>query len=92
MDRIEKQFQKFHKDNPHILKLILKFIRKVRRTGRETYSINAIFERIRWHVEIETNGDDFKMNNNYRSRYVRLIERKYPRYRGFFKTRKLSSE
>lgn len=91
MDRIQREFNRFHRNNPHILRLIVKFVKKVKATGRETYSINAIFERIRWHVEIESDGDDFKMNN-YRSRYVRLIEEKYPEHRGFFKTRKLSNE
>lgn len=92
-DRIQEKFEKFHQDNPQILFLILRNIEAVKRAGLQHYSINGIFERIRWHVSVELRGVDcepYKLNNNYRSRYVRLIEEKFPELRGFFETRTLA--
>jgi hypothetical protein len=65
----------------------------VRRTGRTHYSMKGIFERVRWHHDIETNTrEPFKLNNNYTARYVRLIEKEYPNLVGFFRTRELTSD
>ena len=36
-----------------------------------------------------TDRDGFKLNNNFTSRYARLIEREHPELRGFFRKRRL---
>lgn len=89
---LQEKFELYHRENPHILPLLVRFVNEAKESGREHYSINAIFERIRWHLDIETTGDVFKLNNNYRSRYVRLLEKEYPEYEGFFFKRALASE
>lgn len=89
---LQEKFEIYHRANPHVLPLLVKFVDEAVASGRKHYSINAIFERIRWHMDIETTGDDFKLNNNYRSRYVRLLEQEHPEYVGFFFKRALSSE
>ncbi len=51
--------------------------------GFKHYSVNAIFERIRW--EIDAGGDGistFKLNNNYRAFYARRFHRMYPEHDG----------
>lgn len=62
--------------------------------GFKNYSVNAIFERIRW--EIDAGGDGvsaFKLNNNYRAFYSRAFMKKFPQHSGFFRTREqVSSE
>lgn len=89
---IDIKFVEFHKKNPKVLKLLVKFAREVKNVGYTTYSINALFERIRWHVDIETKDKSgFKLSNNYRSRYARLLEMKYPEFEAFFRKKKLSS-
>jgi hypothetical protein len=40
---------------------------------------------------MKTVGDDFKLNNNYHSRYARLIMEREPGLDGFFETRGLRS-
>jgi len=87
---IQQKFEAFHRENPRVYELLVKFSRQVKATGREHYSINAVFERIRWHVFIETKADDqFKLNNIYRSRYARMLMEKEPDLRDFFDTREL---
>jgi hypothetical protein len=87
------KFEQFHRDNPRVYELIARFIGEIREKGFRHYSINSIFERIRWHVDIETRAEDpFKLNNNYRSHYVRKIEQDFPHLKGFFATRTLQND
>lgn len=90
---IQQRFEKFHQDNPAIYELIMRFTKEAQRRGFKNYSIKGIFERVRWHMNIETDSkDEFKLNNNYTSRYVRLIEQKHPELSGFFRTRELTAD
>jgi hypothetical protein len=90
---IQEKFEIFHKNNPHVYKLILKYTKEAYEAGYNHYSINGIFERIRWHVDIEIKSDEkFKLSNNFRSRYVRLFESRNPNMIGFFATRELKAK
>lgn len=91
MATIQEKFEEFHKQNPKIYLLLKKFSKKIMERGYDTYSINAVFERIRWHVEVDTAGDSFKMNNNYRSRYARMLMEENPEFEGLYRTRQLTS-
>ncbi|CAB4180862.1 hypothetical protein UFOVP1056_1 [uncultured Caudovirales phage] len=44
---------------------------------------------LRWETAMSTTGDDFKLNNNYRSRYARLIMATCPDLTDVFDTREL---
>lgn len=87
---IQQRFEEFHRENPHIYALVVKYCRQVMDAGLKKYSVNAIFERIRWHLRVEVKSrDEFKLNNNYRSRYARLVMDQEPGLEGFFETREL---
>ena len=89
---IQARFEAFHHANPQVYELLVRFARDARRTGRQHYGIAAIFERVRWHVYIETrSNDDFKLNNDFRSRYARLIMEKEPDLIDFFELRELKA-
>jgi hypothetical protein len=91
-DQIFAAFETFHRMNPYIWKLFLRFTQEVIDAGFVHYSVNAVFERIRWHVSIETKSEDgFKLNNVFRAYYARLFEVGNPQYRGLFRKRKLTS-
>ena len=91
--RLEKNFMKFHSENPHVYELFKKYTNAAIATGRGNYSAYAIFERIRWHQDIETRDDlGFKLNNNHRPYYARLFAAQYPKKSGFFRTRQLLSQ
>jgi hypothetical protein len=48
-----------------------------------------LVERLRWEYDTTTTGDPFKLNNDYRSRYVRKIVAEYPDLADAFETRTL---
>lgn len=91
-DQIFEAFVQFHKANPHIWELFKKYTFQAINAGREHYGSACIFERIRWHLQVETSGGDLKLNNNFRAYYARLFHVAYPNTDGFFQNRKLVSE
>lgn len=91
-DQILREFRKFHEANPRVWELFKKFSIEASNSGRSHYSAKAIFERIRWHIEIETKGSDLKLNNNYTAYYARLFHLDQPELDGFFRVRKLVSQ
>jgi hypothetical protein len=86
-DKIANAFRRFHKENPDIYKELVILSRDLMRKGREHYSINALFEVIRYHRAIRTNDPLFKLNNNFRALYARLIMSNEPALEDFFETR-----
>ena len=80
-------FRQFHRDNPRVMDLFIRYAREAKATGRRRYSIWAIANRVRWHVDIDTHGDKFKINNNWLAYYTREIERRCPELRGFIAKR-----
>ena len=96
---LELKFEKFHAENPHIYHLFCRFAMEGAQV-RDHYSVAAIWERIRWHIDVETredmeNPDDpgkpLKLNNNHKAYYVRMFHKDYPRMDGFFRTRELAA-
>lgn len=91
-DSLKHKWWAWHKKNPHVWELFQKFTFQAINAGRGHYSVNAIFERIRWHTDIETQGDPFKISNNHRAYYARYFHVMYPEHDGFFRTSELRSE
>lgn len=92
-DQIEAAFRRFHVDNPNVWVLFERFTFEAIAAGMTSYSSAAIFERIRWHVDIETrDADPVKLNNNYRAYYARLFHRRHPGHAGFFRNREQTSK
>lgn len=89
---LQAQFETFHAENPKVYKKLVELARLVKRRGFEHYSIKSLFEQVRWHFNIETNDVDFKLNNNYHSRYARLIMAQEKDLVDFFELRCLSAE
>lgn len=89
-DPIQVAFLKFHHDNPHVYRMLVKFARQVKDSGRRRYGIKSLFERLRWHMAFEVKSEtDFKLNNNYTSRYARLLMENETDLDGVFATREL---
>lgn len=86
-DSIQIQFETYHSINPSVYTKLVDLAREVKSKGRVCYAIEPLFARLRWHFEFETEGDSFKLNNNFTSRYARLIMENEPDLRGFFRTR-----
>ena len=86
-DTLKRAWWEWHKQNPHVWDLFQKYTFQAINRGYDHYSVNAIFERIRWHTDIETTGDQFKINNNHRAYYARYFHHMHPDYSDFFRTR-----
>lgn len=88
---IKQKWWQYHKENPEVYELFKRFTLEVIASGHLRYSSKAIFERIRWHTEVETSGE-FKMSNNYTPYYARLFMWEFPEHDGFFRTQTLPEE
>ena len=86
------RFKKFHEANPHVFKAVKEMAYRMRQTGRRRYSIRTILEVIRWHNDLETTGDVFKINNDFQPIFVRLLMHHDPTFEGFFELRRIRSK
>jgi len=88
---LDAQFQLYHISNPRVYDLFKRFAYEALMQGFHRFGAKAIMERIRWHELIEKGRNDFVVNNNYTSRYVRMLMEEKPEFIGFFETRKMKS-
>tara|TARA_R100000951_G_C2520974_1_gene143392 strand:+ start:50 stop:403 length:354 start_codon:yes stop_codon:yes gene_type:complete len=87
-EEMRAQCEDFHKQYPEVWEMLKRFSDEMKNKGFKHYSINGIFERIRWEKDIGGDGvTQFKLNNNYRAFYARRFMRVYPEYAGFFRLR-----
>jgi hypothetical protein len=88
---LRQAFEKFHAENPDVYRLFMRFTMQAWYNGIRRYSAKSIFERIRWHTDVETKNktDSFKLNNNYTAYYSRLAMDEYDFLNGFFEVRKI---
>lgn len=85
---LQLQFEEFHRNNPDVFDEIVDICNELRwRRGFHRCGISLVFERLRWLRAIQTKGDEFKLNNNYRAFYARLVMFLYPGLNGFFEIR-----
>jgi hypothetical protein len=84
---IAARFERFHADNPHVYESIVATVQRLWRRGIRRYSINGIYEVLRYQHAMQTKGDTFKLNNDFRALYARRVMEEYPQFRGFFETR-----
>ena len=92
-EQMRMQCAAFHQQHPEVWEMLKRFSREMQNRGFKHYSINGIFERIRWEKDIGGDGKtQFKLNNNYRAFYARRFMKMYPQYEGFFRLREQVSE
>ena len=88
---IQEQFDEFHRLNPWVLNELVGMMREYRSMGRHKVGIKHLVEVIRWNYAKATSGSEFKINNNFTSRYARLIRLRHPDLAGMFNTRELKA-
>lgn len=86
--RLQRMFQKYDDENPHIYEAFRRFALQAIGYGRKYYGAKSIMERVRWNT-MEEGNDDFKINNNYTAYYARKFENEFPQHKGFFRKRKV---
>jgi hypothetical protein len=88
---IDEMFEAFHAANPDVYDELVALARQRLARGFRRGAISQLFEVLRWNRSLRVDDGMFKLNNDYRSRYARLIMRREADLAGFFCTRELRS-
>jgi hypothetical protein len=89
---IDEAWAAFHEANPHIGRRLRSMALDIRERGFQRYSIKALWEVLRYEYAIQTDGQAYKLNNNYTALYARWIMEVTPNMQDFFETRERLSE
>lgn len=86
---IEEDFWAFHRANPQVYDRLSALAGQLKDRGHTKVGIGMLFEVLRWeHMMSTSDVTPFKLNNNYRAYYARLIMHRRPSLAGFFDLRK----
>lgn len=86
---IQERFESFHAANGWVFRALEQLTADHVARGRLRVGIGMLFEVLRWHYGRTTSGGEFRLNNNYRSRYVRLLVEQHPEWVDVFELREL---
>lgn len=85
---ITDRFLRFHRDNPTVYRQIVRFTHEARQSRRSgPLSVALIYERLRWEEYVSTTGDPYRLSNDHRAFYGRLVMHCEPRFIDVFRTR-----
>lgn len=85
---IEERFNAFHAANPQVYIRLRDLALMLRARGIQRYGIAALYEVLRFDHALRTVGaDPFKLNNDYRALYARLLMERELGLEGFFEIR-----
>ena len=92
LTRAEK-FDQFHAHNPQVFAELEKLAQVMIRKGRKKIGIGLLFEVLRWEFYMNTDdpNSEFRLNNNYRSHYARLLIERNPELTDALELRHLRS-
>ena len=88
---IQAAFQAFHDAHPEVYVEVVRLTRIAKARGYTKLGISLPWERMRWTFKVDQGDEEFKLNNNYRSRYARLIMAQEPDLADIFETRELKA-
>lgn len=93
-DTIESKFNEFHEAHPHVYYALTRLAREWVSAGHGKLGIATLFEKLRWewHVAGVRDSQGYKLNNNYRALYARLLMTQEPDLNGLFDIRQLADE
>jgi hypothetical protein len=85
---IQERFTEFHELNPHVYRHLVRLTRETLGGHKLKIGIAMLFEVLRWQYTINTRSvDGFKLNNDFRALYARLIMLQEPDLTGVFELR-----
>lgn len=88
---LDKRFWEFHKQNPHVYDELVKMTRQLKQRGHRKVGMQMLFEVLRWNSMMRTVSNDYKLNNDFCSRYARIIMEREPDLEGIFETRRITA-
>ena len=90
-DTIGEAFHEFHTAHPEVYDLMVRLARRARsRRPGQKVGAKALWERVRWDFTYERDpADEYKLNNNFTSRYARMMAKQEHDLSDAFEFRKL---
>ena len=91
-DELDQQFIEFDQQNPRIYQEFRRLAVSAKRKGHERWGAKSLWEVLRWELAVNSNApvSDYKLNNNYTSRYARkLMAEDKEEWGDFFQLRRL---
>lgn len=89
---IQQRFEAFHALNPWVIRELARMTADCAEKGFRRIGIGMLFELLRYQYGAATHGADFALNNDYRSRYVRLLLAEHPEWTSLFEVRALRAD
>jgi hypothetical protein len=87
-DQIAIKFEEFHNKHPWVYEKLKLLAFELRNAGVKHYGIGGLFEILRYQASLTSNDEEgFKLNNNYRALYARMLAKNEPALRDFFSFR-----
>ena len=92
-DRIEREFKDFHAEHPEVYGQLVRLARTWQVNGSAKLGIATLFEVLRWNSHLNPAKDSgYKLNNNYRALYARLIMKQEQDLANLFEIRERTAE
>lgn len=86
---IQERFELYHAANGWVFDALVRLADDWKRQGQTRVGIKLLIEVVRWHYLRSTTATDFKVNNDFSSRYARLICERRPDLADLFELRAL---
>lgn len=90
---IEARFIRFHQAHPEVYRELRRMALGLVHRGWTHIGIGSLWETLRYHSMLGSTPDEspVKLNNDFRSRYSRLLQEAEPELAGVFETRRLKT-
>jgi len=89
---MKERWWQFHQSNPGVYEAFESYAFEAIRAGKTKLSHWLIINRMRWDNELKTDGEEFKLPNEFIAYYARLFMFYNENYRGFFDIKQLRGE
>jgi hypothetical protein len=94
VNRTRQQFLAFHAEHPEVYWRLRALAFQYRRRGFDRVGIATLFEVLRYERDMQGVRDakGFRLNNNYKAHYARMLMVNNPELDGIFETRNMRAE
>jgi hypothetical protein len=86
---LDERFEDFHATHPWVLEALEDVTTRWIKAGGGRIGVKALFEQLRWERATTHSGEPLHLNNNFTSRYARLLCERHPEWCEVFELRRL---
>jgi uncharacterized membrane protein len=87
MTEQQKMIINYHEKNPHLYEAFKQYSANAINSGYKYFSAEMIINRMRWYSMIEAKDDSFKIRNDVKPFFARMLMANNEKYNNFFKLR-----